>query len=199
MKDLSVRNASNIGGFEAAQRLLAVSGLYNVGIQETRGTLSDHYDPRNRTLYLSSGVGRSPSVASLGIVAHEVGHAVQHAENYGPMRLRSAIVPAVQIGSWLGPILFLVGFLLQIPNVPLIGLLLFSSTLCSRCNVARGTEREPKGCCVAQGWPHDQRHRGRRRAVGAVGGCVDLCSGSRAGPIDSSFLRVSAQRLRDRR
>jgi len=124
-----VRNASNMGGFEAAQRLLSISGLQNVGIQETRGTLSDHYDPRNRTLYLSSGVGRSPSVASLGIVAHEVGHAVQHAQNYGPMRLRSAIVPVVQIGSWLGPIIFLAGFLLQIPNMPLIGLVLFSSTL----------------------------------------------------------------------
>jgi uncharacterized protein len=124
-----VRNASNMGGFEAAQRLLAISGLQNVGIQETRGTLSDHYDPRNRTLYLSSGVGRSASVASLGIVAHEVGHAVQHAEEYTPMQVRSAIVPVVQLGSWLGPIIFLAGFLLQLQGLPLIGLVLFSSTL----------------------------------------------------------------------
>ncbi len=123
-----VRNRTNIVGVEAAQRLLAANGMHHVGIQETRGTLTDHYDPRNKTLYLSQGVARSPSVAALGIVAHEVGHAIQDAQQYTPLKLRSGMVPVVQLGSWLGPIIFMAGLFLPIPNLALIGLLLFSAT-----------------------------------------------------------------------
>ena len=123
------RNRANISGLEAAQRLLSVAGLQSVGVSETQGQLSDHYDPRNKRLFLSSGVARNPSVAALGIVAHEVGHAVQDQQDYAPMKLRSAIVPAVQIGSWLGPLLFLAGLLLNLARVPEIGLILFSTTL----------------------------------------------------------------------
>lgn len=124
-----VRNSRNIAGIEAAQRLLTVAGLGNVSVAEARGQLSDHYDPRNKTLYLSEGVSRAPSVAALGIVAHEVGHAQQDLEGYAPMRLRSIMVPAVQVGAWLGPLLFFAGWLLDLGNLPLIGLILFSSTL----------------------------------------------------------------------
>ena len=123
------RNRANISGLEAAQRLLSVAGLQGVGVSETQGQLSDHYDPRNKRLFLSSGVARNPSVAALGIVAHEVGHAVQDQQDYAPMKLRSAIVPAVQIGSWLGPLLFLAGLLLNLARLPEIGLILFSTTL----------------------------------------------------------------------
>jgi len=123
------RNRANISGLEAAQRLLSVAGLQSVGVSETQGQLSDHYDPRNKRLFLSSGVARNPSVAALGIVAHEVGHAVQDQQDYAPMKLRSAIVPAVQIGSWLGPLLFLAGLLLNLARLPEIGLILFSTTL----------------------------------------------------------------------
>jgi len=82
-----------------------------------------------QNLALSSGVARSNSVAAMGVVAHEVGHAVQDAQDYGPMKLRSGLVPIVQIGSWLGPILFLGGMFLPFPNLSLIGLPLFSGTL----------------------------------------------------------------------
>jgi len=129
-KYLRVANLSNTPGLQVAQRLLAANGLHHVEVQGTQGELSDHYDPRTKALFLSQGVAQSPSVASMGIVAHEVGHAVQDAQNYLPIRLRSAIVPIVQIGSWLGPILFLVGMLLQLGSVlPTVGLIIFSSTL----------------------------------------------------------------------
>ena len=124
-----VRNGSGLAGIEIARRLLAASGLYQVEVSETQGQLSDHYDPRNKTLFLSSGVARTASVAALGIVAHEVGHAAQDDEEYLPLRLRGGLVPIVRIGSWLGPIIFIGGTLLPIPNLSLIGLLLFSGTL----------------------------------------------------------------------
>ncbi len=124
-----VANVSGLAGHEAAQRLLSQNGLDHVGIQETQGDLSDHYDPRSKTLFLSAGVARSASVASLGIVAHEVGHAAQDQQGYLPLKLRGGLVPIVQIGSWLGPIIFLAGMLLPIKNMSLIGLLLFSGTL----------------------------------------------------------------------
>ncbi|MHB1295665.1 MAG: zinc metallopeptidase [Anaerolineae bacterium] len=125
-----VPNSSGMPGREAALRLLAQIGLGNVGVEETPGQLSDHYDPRRKMLFLSPGVSRSASVASLGIVAHEVGHALQDSDQYVPMKIRAGLVPAVQLGSWLGPILFLAGmFIPSIPNLSLIGLLLFSGTL----------------------------------------------------------------------
>ncbi len=108
-----IKNSRGMTGAEAARAMLDHYGLYNVRIEETKGTLSDHYDPRNKVLRLSPDVGRSPSIAAVGVAAHEAGHALQDAKNYGPLKFRSAIVPAVQFGSWLGPILFMGGFLLQ--------------------------------------------------------------------------------------
>jgi Zn-dependent membrane protease YugP len=124
-----VGNTSGIVGYEAARRLLASSGLEHVTLQEKPGHLSDHYDPRSKNLALSSGVARSTSVASVGVVAHEVGHAIQDHREYLPLKLRSGLVPVVRIGSWLGPIIFLGGMVLPIPNMSLIGLLFFSATL----------------------------------------------------------------------
>ncbi len=109
-KYLKVGNAQRLTGAQVAQRLIDQAGLYGVSVEGTSGQLSDHYDPRSKTLRLSEGVARSASVASMAIVAHEVGHAVQDAKAYAPLKIRGAIVPTVQIGSWLGPILFLVGF-----------------------------------------------------------------------------------------
>ncbi len=124
-----VPSRSGLSGIEAARRLLDNHGLYEVTLHETRGQLSDHFDPRNNSLHLSTGVGRTASIASLGIVAHEVGHAKQKHDNYFPMRIRSGLVPVVQIGSWLGPIIFIVGMLMAASDLALVGLLLFSGTL----------------------------------------------------------------------
>jgi len=127
-KYLRVPNMRNISGEEAARRLLVESGLSYVNIEGVPGELTDHYDPRSKTLRLSAGVARSRSVAAVGIVAHEVGHAVQDATAYAPMRLRSGLVPAVNLGSWLGPIIFLAGLFLASPDLAWAGVLLFSGT-----------------------------------------------------------------------
>ena len=129
-----IKNSRGMTGAEAARAMLDHYGLYDIRIEETKGALSDHYDPRNKVLRLSPDVGRSPSIAAVGVAAHEAGHALQDAKNYGPLKLRSAIVPAVQFGSWLGPLLFMGGFLLQTFvgrfgfNIALVGLVLFAIT-----------------------------------------------------------------------
>lgn len=108
-----VRNSRGITGAEAAQQLLGHSGLRDVALESVPGELSDHYDPRSRTLRLSPGVAQMQSVAALAIAAHEIGHAVQDQAEYWPMKLRGALVPAVSIGSNLGLILIIAGLLLQ--------------------------------------------------------------------------------------
>jgi Zn-dependent membrane protease YugP len=119
---------------EAAELLIRQNGLQGrVSVQGTPGRLSDHYDPRNRTLFLSTEVARGASVASLGITAHELGHALQHSLNYGPLNFRMAIVPLVNIGSTLGYIVFFLGFCLatQVEGSSIImwlGILLLSGT-----------------------------------------------------------------------
>lgn len=121
-----VPNSRGLTGVEVARRLLATQGLGHVNVEGTPGELSDHYDPRTKALRLSPDVARSPSVAALGIVAHEVGHALQDAQGYAPLRLRAGLVPLVNLGSWLGPILFIIGLLLQATSLAWAGVLLFS-------------------------------------------------------------------------
>ena len=111
-KWLRVRNSRGLTGLQAARTLLNYNNLGHISVEGSQGQLSDHYDPRTKTMRLSPDVANSPTVAALAIVAHEIGHASQDAEAYAPLKLRSAIVPGVQIGSWLGPILFFIGFFL---------------------------------------------------------------------------------------
>lgn len=124
-----VRTVRNLTGAQVARTLLDSFGLYDVGVEETSGFLSDHYDPRHKVLRLSPDVYRSTSVAAAGIAAHEMGHALQDARGYAPLQLRSAMVPAVQFGSFLGPIIFLGGFLLSLPGIAWAGLILFGVTV----------------------------------------------------------------------
>lgn len=108
-----VRTMRGLTGAQAARQILDTNGLNDIRIEETHGFLSDHYDPRSRTLRLSSEVARVPSVAAVGVAAHEAGHALQHATGYLPLQLRSALVPAVQFGSWLGPIIIISGIFME--------------------------------------------------------------------------------------
>jgi uncharacterized protein len=117
---------SRMTGAEAAQRLIQAGGLYGVQIEGIAGNLTDNYDPRDKVLHLSRGVFASNSVAALAIAAHELGHAMQDKEDYFPLRLRSAIVPAVSIGSYLGWILIIIGILIQMTQLAWLGVLVFS-------------------------------------------------------------------------
>lgn len=121
-----IRATSGLTGAQAASRLISTGNLYGVQVAGTQGQLSDHYDPRNKTLFLSPGVANSPSVASVAIAAHELGHAMQDAEEYFPMKIRSALVPAVSIGSNLGWILIMIGLFLRITELAWLGVLVFS-------------------------------------------------------------------------
>lgn len=107
-----VRSASGMTGAEAAQRILHQNGIYDVAVEHVRGNLTDHYDPKNKVLRLSDATYASNSVAAVGVAAHECGHALQHNVGYLPLRIRSAIVPAANIGSRLGIPIILLGVLL---------------------------------------------------------------------------------------
>jgi hypothetical protein len=117
---------SRMSGAQAAQRLIERGGINDVQIEGIPGNLTDHYDPRSRVLRLSQGVYNNNSVAALAIAAHELGHAVQDHEEYLPLRLRAALVPAVNIGSYLGWIFIFVGMLLRSPQLAWVGVLVFS-------------------------------------------------------------------------
>jgi Zn-dependent membrane protease YugP len=121
-----IRATSGLTGAQAAQRLISTGNLYGVQVAGTQGQLSDHYDPRNKTLFLSQGVYESPSVAAVAIAAHELGHAMQDAEDYFPMQIRTFLVPVVNIGSNLGWILIMIGLFLQQMNIAWLGVLVFS-------------------------------------------------------------------------
>ena len=114
-------------GAQAAAEVIRASGLPNVEIRAVEGRLSDHYDPRNRTLNLSPDVGQASTVAALGVAAHEAGHAIQDARGYWPMRVRQTVVPVASIGSSLAfPLIFL-GFILGSLGLVNVGLALFTA------------------------------------------------------------------------
>jgi len=121
-----VQAQSRLTGAQAAQRLISTGGLYGVQVQTVAGNLTDHYDPRNKTLYLSPGVANVASVASVAIAAHELGHAMQDAEDYFPLRFRAALVPVVNIGSNLGWILIMIGLFLKFTELAWLGVLVFA-------------------------------------------------------------------------
>jgi Zn-dependent membrane protease YugP len=120
------RMPAKMSGYAAARRMLDAAGLHDVGIEETRGHLSDHYDPRDRVLRLSSEVYHNHSLSSVGIAAHEAGHALQHARGYLPLVVRNLAVPAASFGSSLGMLLLMLGLIFSIPAIMLVGIVLFA-------------------------------------------------------------------------
>lgn len=119
---------SHLTGARAAEAVLRANGVFNVPIRPCQGSLTDHYDPRNNTIYLSEPVYAAATVAAVGVAAHEAGHAVQYAKGYAPIRLRSAIVPLTQLGSKFSFFLLLIGMLLYSQSLFFVGILLFSLT-----------------------------------------------------------------------
>jgi len=122
-----VANSRGLTGAETARTILDNYGLTQVKVEPIRGQLTDHYDPRTKTVRLSEGNYASQSLAALSVAAHEVGHALQDATNYVPMRIRAQLVPAAQIGSNLGPWLFIIGLMMGLIGLARIGLYLFSA------------------------------------------------------------------------
>ena len=106
-----VRSRTGMTGAEAARRLLHAQGIYDVSIQPVSGSLSDHYDPKNKVVRLSESTYHSTSVAAIGVAAHECGHAMQHEENYLPLSVRSALVPVANFGSRFSVLLILAGLI----------------------------------------------------------------------------------------
>jgi Zn-dependent membrane protease YugP len=122
-----VRSMSGITGAEAAERILRSAGIYDVAVQRVSGDLTDHYDPRDKTLKLSDSVFDQTSVAAIGVAAHECGHAIQHNSGYVPLRLRSAIVPVANFGSAISWPIILIGALLVNSQMLInLGIVLFS-------------------------------------------------------------------------
>ncbi len=114
-------------GAQVAQEILNANGLYDVPVERVPGQLSDHYDPRTRTLRLSEPVYGSTSVAAVGVAAHEVGHAIQHAQSYAPLKLRSAIVPVANTGNMLGPLMVIAGVLIGLTGLAWLGVIFFAA------------------------------------------------------------------------
>lgn len=123
-----VRSMTGMTGAEAAQRLLNSQGIYDVTVRRVPGSLSDHYDPRTKTVNLSDDVYSSTSVAAIGVAAHECGHAIQHAVGYAPLNFRSALVPIANFGSQISWPLILIGILIEGFGSPIVqlGIILFS-------------------------------------------------------------------------
>lgn len=123
----SVRSLSGMTGAQAAEQILRSAGIYDVTVMHVRGNLTDHYDPRNKTLKLSDSVYGQTSVAAIGVAAHECGHAIQHNKGYVPLQLRSAIVPVANIGATISWPLILIGLFLGGSQTLInLGIILFS-------------------------------------------------------------------------
>jgi len=114
---------------DAVRTILDSNGLNTVAVERTQGALTDHYDPRSKILRLSESVYNSPSIAAIGVAAHEAGHAIQDAKGYTPLRLRNAFVPVASLGSSLALPLFFIGFLFGTPMLMDAGIIFFSAVL----------------------------------------------------------------------
>lgn len=121
--------SSGMTGAQAASRMLATQGVRDVTIEEVQGFLSDHYDPRTKTLRLSPGVYASQSLAAIGVACHEAGHALQHASSYAPLVLRTTLVPIAQFGSYGSYILIFLGSIMASIGLIKLGIVLFSVTV----------------------------------------------------------------------
>jgi len=128
-KYAKVKSYRGYTGADAARKILDDNGLYDVKIEHVNGRLSDHFDPKANVIRLSDATYADTSVAAIGVAAHEAGHAVQHAVGYAPIKLRNAIVPAVNIASSLSMPLFIIGLIMGVAGLTTLGIILFSAAL----------------------------------------------------------------------
>ena len=163
--------SSGLSGAEAARRVLDGAGIHDVDIVRSRGLLSDHYNPSNKTLALSEGVYESRSLAAVGVASHEAGHAIQHAQHYGPLKLRSMLVPTAGIGSNLGYMVMLLGLFLASQNMVMVGAVLFSAVLLFQIvtlPVEFDASNRAKALVVQQGIVGTNERRGMDKVLNAA-------------------------------
>jgi Zn-dependent membrane protease YugP len=163
--------ASGLTGAEAAQRLLDGAGIRDVKIVPHRGSLTDHYNPVTKTLALSEPVYGARSISAIGVATHEAGHAIQHARHYGPLWLRSALVPTAKIGSSVGYFVMMIGAFLQAGNMILLGALLFSAVLLFQIvtlPVEFNASSRAKKLVVEQGIVTEHERRGINKVLNAA-------------------------------
>ena len=163
--------SSGLTGAEAARRVLQANGVMDVRIAPCAGELTDHYDPRDNTIYLSEGVFDKANAAAVGVAAHEAGHAVQHAEGYLPIRIRQAIIPVTNVGSRLSTPLIILGIVLSFYPLALIGVLLFGLcvvfqlvTLPTEFNASNRAVQ----CLSSSGMLYGEELRGARKTLNAA-------------------------------
>lgn len=167
----TVHSRSGMTAEVAVRKILDSNGLFNVGITRVPGELTDHYDPRTNTIALSDSVYGSTSVAAIGVAAHEAGHAIQHAVGYGPIKLRTALVPVTNIGSHLSMPLFIIGILLANEYLAYAGIILFSLTvvfqlvtLPTEFNASRRAVKSLGG----YGYMNDEELKGTKKVLSAA-------------------------------
>lgn len=172
-----VRTMRGLTGAQAAKAMLDREGIYDVQVVATHGMLTDHYNPANKTLALSESVYASNSVAAVGVACHEAGHAIQHAEGYKPMWLRSVLVPTANIGSSIGYIVMMVGLFMVYagsqmgPGVVLLGAALFSLVLAFQVvtlPVEFDASARAKRLALANGIIFEQEREGMDRVLNAA-------------------------------
>ncbi len=128
-KYTQIHNNRHMTGRQAALELLSMNGIGDVEVEETEGTLSDHYDPRVKKVRLSQPNFRGTSLSAMAVAAHEIGHVIQHAKGYFPLKLRHMILPVTNFGSWLAFPLFILGFFLQTPLLMDLGIVLYAGVV----------------------------------------------------------------------
>ncbi|WP_394232767.1 zinc metallopeptidase [Niallia oryzisoli] len=167
----NVASSSHMRGAEVARRILDENGLYNVNIEEVRGTLSDHYDPRSKTVRLSSENFHGHSIAAAAVAAHEVGHAIQDKEAYSFLRLRHSLVPVANIGSNFSWILIIIGMLLGMSNFVLLGIVFMAAAVLFQLvtlPVEFNASSRAMDQCVALGVIRNDEERETRKVLSAA-------------------------------
>lgn len=166
-----VPNSTGATGYEVARKILDANGLYDVQIEETRGVLSDHYDPRTKVVRLSSDNYHGRSLAAAAVAAHEVGHALQDQEDYAFLRLRSSLVPLASFGSNTSWILLIVGFVLGLAELALLGIIFMALAVLFQVvtlPVEFNASSRAMDQVVSLGLIRNDEERGARKVLGAA-------------------------------
>lgn len=164
-------SARGVTGREAAQRILSDAGVYDVSLKPIEGNLTDHYDPRSKSIGLSRNVYNSTSIAAIGVAAHEAGHALQHSIGYKPLIIRNAIVPVTKIASTLALPLILIGFILSFSTIIWVGIIFFGGAVVFQLitlPVEFNASRRALKCLSEEGILYDDELDGAKKVLRAA-------------------------------